>query len=268
MKQIISLFFFLCIVLQSANAQILYFNVEPDSAVVDEYGSYFIDLNQDGTNDFEIRNFQPGGNIGKVVEFYTGFIGSSYSGEVLKASSYPLALNFNDAIGEVPNNSLWENGMSVLNDNGIRGKWRGVEDKYLALRLNIDEHYYYGWARLDVPTDASYFIIKDFALNQSPDEQILAGQKIIDGVEEINDDYSLNAFPNPFNNYITFSIPNNLKINGLKLFNIYGVEVEAKTEISNNSVILYKGNLISGFYFYELMFDKGKISKGKVIISE
>lgn len=268
MKHLFFFFLVLVAVSQSGIAQILYTDIEPDSIVAGVEDSYFIDLNKDGTFDFEVRNFQPGGNYGKAVEFYTGFIGSSYSGEVLMTSSYPLALNINEIIQESSDSAEWKNGMGFLNDDGISGKWLGVEDKYLALRLKVNQQYFYGWARLDIPLDASLFTIKDFALNQTADESILAGQKLVDGITEFENNNSIKAFPNPFNTFLTFSIPNNIIINDLKLFNIYGEQLIPKIEIYNNKILLFKGNLTNGIYFFELLNGNKIINKGKIIITD
>src|SRR6185295_4021766 len=57
------------------------------------------------------------------------------------------------------------------------GIWQnGVEDGYAGLRINFNGDQYYGWVRLDVDSAAQWMIVKDYAVNLTPNSPILAGQ--------------------------------------------------------------------------------------------
>jgi hypothetical protein len=88
----------------------------------------------------------------------------------------PKALNLNDDIS-ANSNGVWSPlDYNCLNCEGTKGNWKGVEDKYLGLRMkNASGNWKYGWIRLDVSANASQFTIKDYAIHTNADVAINAG---------------------------------------------------------------------------------------------
>ena len=172
----------------SANAQIVYTDVNPDSTITCSGSActktYNLDLNNDGISDYSITSVRTG-NIcqhgGLVYRSYVSVSALNTNAVVaVTSTTYPLAINFNDKIfsglslstsGYVWN-KYWGNcGSGTLN------LWPNSVDRYLGLKLIVGANTYYGWARMQVvfgtqPT----CIIKDYAYNTIPNQPILAGE--------------------------------------------------------------------------------------------
>lgn len=74
---------------------------------------------------------------------------------------------------------------TCLNCGSFKGNWVGAKDKYLAVRnKNNSGMWVYGWIKLDVPTLATSFTIKDYATHTVGDTYILAGQIMATNVRE------------------------------------------------------------------------------------
>jgi hypothetical protein len=173
----------------TANGQAFYTDVDPD-ATFDENGTgYFIDLNNDGTNDFSIQFVQATGTSQGIPYSYRGVFAKPYNGASVAASTsnlriYDLALD----AGEMINAGLaWNNDASqtmgslkAYPSGGSAilqyGNFVSVEDKYLPLRFKISNVNHYGWARFDVSENLLSFTIKDFAYNTADNQGLFAGQ--------------------------------------------------------------------------------------------
>jgi len=250
-----------------ANAQIQYTDIDPDKTFSNPNDSIGIDLNGDAIMDFGIKlrsgifssvqyysvgfiNFNSNSAIGDTVIFGTNTYGSCY------------ALNSNAPIN---NTVKWinESGGSALagmyTTGGTWGKWLGVMDKYLGLKLRIGANTYYGWARLDIAADAKSFTIKDYAYEQTPDLQILAGATATTSVNEtdIEDRVSLYSFNNEI--YINFK-----NLNGSKGYvtvsNILGQEV-SKTNITDQQMKLIVNDPNGSLFIVKVELDSGIVTR-------
>ena len=186
--------------------QIVYTDVNPDQTFSDSGLVYHLDLNNDGVTDFEI-------NYTTNSETVTGTHCSGATATARYILISPL--NKNEIAGDplynyvsvIKLNNLidsraftWKNFTNEVlasRDNyecthvcpmppfggcfwaviAMRrgGYWAGAVNKYVALRLYEGANIYYGWLRLDVASDCSSFIVKDYAYNLS-NQSILAGQ--------------------------------------------------------------------------------------------
>ncbi|RYD55292.1 MAG: T9SS type A sorting domain-containing protein [Sphingobacteriales bacterium] len=99
--------------------------------------------------------------------------------------SIPAALNFGDSIA-AGSPGIWRTQKyTCLNCKGVLGKWKGVEDRYLAVRdKNKSDEWVYGWIRMDVDFGATNFVIKDYAIHNVANTQIKAGQMVGTGVAD------------------------------------------------------------------------------------
>jgi N-acetylneuraminic acid mutarotase len=89
-------------------------------------------------------------------------------------------------------------------------------------------------------------------------------------LNDINEEASsikIKTFPNPFNDKITFSIPENVQLNdcSLSIFNISGDLVKRIDNIKEYQLVINLGQLSKGMYFYELIINDGLRSTGKFI---
>jgi hypothetical protein len=116
---------------------------------------------------------------------------------------YPSALEANAEIGEDEN--FWEYfgfyGTLVwyyLGGGGTFGQWFNVEDKYMGMRLvTTSGTTHYAWARMDVFANPVKIVLKDYALELTPDKQILAGSTTSVGIEttvDLGDRFSVFSY--------------------------------------------------------------------------
>ena len=162
----------------TADAQILYTDVNPDFTGNSNGDVYELDLNNDGTTDFAIQ-FVSGPYYGYSINGVFAVALNSYNGMGISSSCLPIALNTGTAIDG--NITFYSYGAMALQYDGLLysgqfGNWLGVNNQYLPLRITVGTDNYYGWARLDVAADASSFTLKDFALNMGVNQPINAGQ--------------------------------------------------------------------------------------------
>lgn len=159
------------------DAQIIYSDIIPDTIVqssIMSSDSYFIDFNQDLIYEAEIRHFFPDSqNIAVELYLYNG-------SEVIvtpssTSSNFPSALDSGELINNTSNWLATSYSFYLNNEAGSWGNWIGVSNKHLGLRFNISGQWYYGWARVDIDSLASYCIIKDIAYQSTPNTMIVAG---------------------------------------------------------------------------------------------
>ena len=171
-----------------SKAQIVYKDVTPDIKVSDSCAQsgcaqmYYLDLNGDGINDFEV--FLSAGTV--VVPCGTG-----RSAWITSLNSNEVTLDKLPVNTAISNQSLFDTGSYLLRkitwvrsgrngscNQSFSGKWVNA-DGYVALELIKGGQVYFGWLRLNVSVTASVasFTVKDYAYNSSPGQPILSGQK-------------------------------------------------------------------------------------------
>ncbi len=264
---------FLCsILLLSAKltAQVVYTDLNPDTIVSATIQNpsvqYNLDLNNDGTIDFNIRHNNYEGFI--QTEFYTNF--GELGQIVTNGTGAPAALNINDNINSGQPNWVCTVGSSsnsalFMNANGAN--FVGQPDKFIGLKIKLSNQWHYGWVSLSIPSDTSKIIVKAYAYNQVPNASISAGQT----TTGINDPYSeekniISVFPNPFNFSATIqfhSVKDNVEID---LYNLYGQKIKTMNCLSEDKITIERGNLNTGLYFYELKQNTKSLATGKLII--
>ncbi|WP_396600888.1 glycoside hydrolase [Algibacter sp. R77976] len=77
----------------------------------------------------------------------------------------------------------------------------------------------------------------------------------------------LKIYPVPFSTQCTFKLPQNLSNGKLILYNMLGKEVLEINEINSREIIVKKGSLEAGIYFYKLIEKATMLSEGKLIIN-
>lgn len=97
----------------------------------------------------------------------------------------PKALTAGDSIAAGSAGVWRKQNYTCLNCGGVLGQWKGVTDKYLAVRdKNASNQWVYGWIRLDIPANATSFTIKDYAMHKVANTSIKAGQMIGTGIAD------------------------------------------------------------------------------------
>ena len=198
----------------TSNAAIIYTDVNPDVALnaPDSSSIYELDLNNDNSLDFIVRldkytdtysnsNFTGQHAYFSVASSATGnyflketkpySISTSTSGSFLS----PIILNQGEGVKasdtrwKLPNSiqSNYSSSYGILGAyikgtdsyNVYRnikvGEWRGIEDKYVGLKVASGNDTIYGWVRLSVNTLLNSITIKDYAYGNAG-ENIKAGE--------------------------------------------------------------------------------------------
>ncbi|MBI2269974.1 MAG: T9SS type A sorting domain-containing protein [Bacteroidetes bacterium] len=236
---------FLILGMHTIQSQIVYTDINPDTIVDASKGvghyNYFLDLNNDGTKDFEIRHFRPDSTF-MAVEIYCKDTNTQiliFSGnEVFQLTTENIVLK------SPPFNGTWV--CSVFNSsNSAQIVYSGgSNDFYVGLRIKISGKWHYGWARLNTPKNFSKITIRDYAYNTVADQQILTGQKTITGIGTYaKENNILKIYPNPFNlkTGIGLELTENSTVQ-IVLCNALGQQI---SELENRS-------LQAGKYMYDL----------------
>ena len=169
-----------------AGAEIVHTNV---NQTMGRRGTLFLDLNQDGINDFELRELFiysrgfaststwnnklyviPAPGAGVVQCDYIGVAGALSAGEVVgpgwKFLTGPALVRWDVALGDA---------------YCVGGSWCYNTRAFVGLRLQINGQTHYGWARITAKFDYLKETIvtglHDFAYETIPNRPIIAGQE-------------------------------------------------------------------------------------------
>ena len=252
------------------SGQIVYTNVDPDIVVSatdqDPSKQFDLDINKDGTIDFQIRHNK--WDVMFQAEIYTARTGEG--SEVLSnGNNAALALSNMDAISSAQSN--WVSSPSsalFMNFNGA--SFVGQGDKYIGLKIIINNKKYYGWVRIEIPSDESRIEIKDYAYNKTEGAVINAGQGAIIGINNFffDENKIFSIYPNPFSDKSTLFIDEKIKTNALKIF-VYdriGQLVKSVSCLNSSTITIERENLSAGVYWYQLVNEDKLIGKVNLVI--
>ncbi|MFI5172290.1 MAG: T9SS type A sorting domain-containing protein [Chitinophagales bacterium] len=216
-------------------SQIIYTDVNPDLDInLNE--EYFIDLNNDGIDDFSLYNFSDAGNMIELVYGYSnaaivGSIATIIGSTVNFASALDAGINVGTGLNWLTGSStygaLWASGPKI----GNVGQWDNVTDKYLGLRISIAGNTFYGWARLDA--SHTTITLKDYAYNASPNHNINTGDEVA-VKNELADFTPVIYF---YETAIHIQLPENIHSPKISMYDIAGQLIMSQT-ITSSSIIL------------------------------
>jgi hypothetical protein len=164
---------------ENVEANIIYTDENPD--YTGGLGAqYFLDLNNDGSDDFRIWH---NGSSNLYISPLTDTNEVLGSGGVTFA--YPFALSSGTAIssgaGSFFNNGFSGGFQSMNYGSCSFGNWCSVSDKFIGVRFEIGGNIHYGWVRLDVNQSGSVWTVKDYAYEDIPGIAINAGDMLGSG---------------------------------------------------------------------------------------
>jgi hypothetical protein len=158
-------------------AQVQYTDIDPDS-ILGSDDRLAIDLDRDGINDLTIEQYYY--SYGSI-SLNRMSVKQLLSADVInfKGSNFRAAML--DSADVIDGSSNYATSTTVtmgVNNQTIYDWSTGTPhmDKYLGVRLDKGTHLLYGWIRLDYNFASTGVTIKDFAINMTPDAQILAGE--------------------------------------------------------------------------------------------
>ncbi len=257
----------------SANAQIIYTDVIPDTTINTNGGVYALDLNNDGTTDFNITYTTTSitQTCGGILHTSTNIniritpLGANEVGNWSPTHPSALLLNSNidsssftwlNNANQILTSISWQcgtfGGGQFFWGASYTGYWNGAVDKYIPLRLHVSSQKYYGWVRLDVATGALSFTVKDYAYNSIPNQPILAGQTVATGINENSFASSINLFPNPANNHLTISLGSNNKKVEVTIADITGKIIYSITASETQKIEVNTQDFAAGIYVVQI----------------
>lgn len=156
-------------------ADVVYFNVNPDAVILPQDAEYFIDMNNDGINDFSItNNVNAGANIFDII-----FSNLATGCDVVST----------DAGGGIFNVTVLTNGTNVGAGSSFSGQaapsqaflrsetytsWSGQTNRFVGVTFTVGTNTYYGWIRISISA-TSVVTVVDWAYNNTNNATIAAG---------------------------------------------------------------------------------------------
>ena len=251
----------------AVQAQIVYKDVDPDMVVhgnfdaldwhdASSFGSYQIDLDDDGNTDYTLR-------VRSDLTFGIGYLDPAGDNQYVNNPNNPFGTPIEKGVEIGAASQEWKgllvypNGYNYLGTLTTLGKtiaeggggFTGKTDKYLGLKFKIGSQTHYGWARLDARDDDRIYTLKDFAYENTPDKSILAGDGQVNvGLKTLT---SKDMKINTVGRNISIELISQANAAGtVKVFNIAGQEMlSAKIDSKNNDFSL---NAVSGIYLVKV----------------
>ncbi len=266
--------------LSTANAQIVYTDVNPDSlhdcsSSNGCSGDYVLDLDDDGIADFTLTPDKIQNSCGACSSLILITV-DGYSAAVSSTSHSWIADTVGGyALNAVIDSSLsWTNDFHVLaraidecvpcttfpgrghhfEDTPPSGPWRNIYGKYLALKTQIGTNYYYGWIKLGVGISANFVKIRilEYAYNSIPNQPILAGQTMTTSVIENAFASSINLFPNPADNHLTIDLGSHNEEVQVNIADITGKVVYTTLATDTQRVEVNTSEFAEGVYVVQI----------------
>jgi hypothetical protein len=168
---------------QPVEAKIVY---TPAHKHLGPHQSFPLDLNHDGTVDFKLTNFASCGtdqchySLTQKPATGNSAVGYNFDGELLLDSAFKPGHRIGP--GGVFHKGTAELVYIVYSSGPqstfVIGKWRNVQDRYLALKFKIKGRTHYGWARLNVQVNKTSIsaTLTGYAYETTPNTPIIAGQ--------------------------------------------------------------------------------------------
>ena len=206
--------------------------------------TFLIDINNDGTDDFQIRH---NGSSNLYIDPLTA------SNDVLGSGGATFAYPFNLSSGTAISSGAgtWFNngfagGFQSLNYGSCSfGNWCSVTDGFLGLRFNISGSIHYGWAQLDVDALGDLWTVKGYAYHDTPGIGLNAGQETLSLETTIFEDIKIVSLGKSIGLY------NINEATNFRLINMTGKEVLNGTA-SGNDYVIEANALANGIYIIEL----------------
>jgi hypothetical protein len=120
---------------------------------------------------------------------------------------------------------------------------------------------------LNVPLECGYNL-NCFSLNDTAYFPAIGPGCLLLGIVSLPGKIPISVFPNPFNDFTTIqlnSFEDNAEIN---IYNLYGQKTRTIKNIYGDKIIIERGSLAAGLYYFELRMNNGNSSAGKLMITE
>jgi hypothetical protein len=171
---------------QPADAKVVY---TPAHEIIGANGVYNLDVNQDGTVDFLIQqwnygNWSSNNQLLADPAVGNGIAGKQYASALMAGASIGPDQNFiaGGGNGEV---MLSITHFTTGGTSFGHGFWANVQNRYLGLKFQVAGETHFGWARLSVARKAFHFtaLLTGYAYEDTPNTAIKAGQTAADSAD-------------------------------------------------------------------------------------
>ena len=230
------------VVAAPADAQIIYRDINPDKVI--NFSDY--DINVSTSPDS--CHLYPSRNVKVSLLAGGGWVYWQSDAQVL-VDQFGRAQALK--IGETVNGTWSTNGQAILNDGA--GNWISVTNKYLGVRVRLAGQWFTGWVRMDIGSDGTYGVVKDYAFNAQPNGAISAGQVLTTGVDKLE---------NTLDDVAVYTVNNRLVVKGLNSYTDLSVNgLDGKTvyrqALSTDATIALP-DISSGIYVVDLKTNRGR----------
>lgn len=253
-----------------ANGQVLYTDIN-DTTVSTNGGFYDLDLNQDGNPDFRLIQLVDSGltqNVNAVLispfdSIYNKAIGESINGFNYPANVTPGTIinqyeNFSGiGGGDVKGYMAFEvDGISYPNSNWVGPTTNG----FLGMQVRIGDSLHFAWARLDVSAESNSFTVKDFAVELTPGDSILAAGNLLSIAQNVFDNSAIISN----NKTLKIVLSSDLKDVDMILFDLQG-RVLREEDLPNGTSVMDLSDFADGVYLVQLKH-KGVVRTEKISV--
>lgn len=236
----------------AANAQITYFDINPDIVFANSAGA--IDVTGDSQADYYFQDT----NVVANNLWFAGVvpIGTQAVAADLGTYNYPFKM----AAGATIDGTLtWLTGsatgsmaFSVSSAFPYSGShWQGdAADGYLGMKLDVAGNTIFGWLRVSVAANTQSITLKDLGFNATPNTAILAGA-MPSAISELNGKASIFNF----NNVLNVNLIENLSNANLSIVSMSGQTVVSKSITGSEQIDL--NAFAAGIYTVSLQSNEG-----------
>jgi hypothetical protein len=209
-------------------------------------GSYEIDYNNDGQNDFTISSFENSIESSIFIsQYYSDFYSDAYC-SFLSSEYGDLidTLDFDQKISSEANWKLIPTGSTIFiykdkSSNSWIGNWDETTH-FIGLRLRNENGVKYGWIKMSIDT-SNFVNFKIYAYAFQKEFQNLPDQ-----IFQLTDNPKINIYPNPANKVLYIEKGNNLNYE-VKIFSLNG-EIKRIIKFQSNKLNIDISDFTKGMY--------------------
>ncbi|MCY7410322.1 MAG: T9SS type A sorting domain-containing protein [Chitinophagales bacterium] len=262
-----------------SNAQVVYHDINPDKVLNTDKELQKIDLNNDGTQDFQVK-YRVGASF--VFGFALPYDSNSVAGSLVSFTSinhaFPYAFSSGAVINSNANffniNSLLfsYNGqpsyiyyplMGLAYGGAYYYNWQpGAGDQYLGVRLNDGTDQYYGWVRCEFNVDLTTLTVKDWGWQSTVNTGLNAGEGLNVGIADVNNASNISIYS--FEKTINVSTPATAGEMNVVVSDLLGKSLINQTTNESN-LNINASDLATGVYFVTVT-KGGEVKTNKVSI--
>lgn len=259
--------------ISSANAQVIYTDITPDTLL--NTGEIFnLDLNNDAVTDFQLT--QQSGLYGGYISYdVVGVFALGAANAVDTSGGQGTATAFAAGV-QVDSTLNWVDSTAAASLNPptanalaasvpafaiYSGNFLGQNGKFLPLRFDFGGGRYYGWVRLNVAGDAKSFTVIDYAYTNYLNSYSITGQTV--GISEAALNNKVNIFS--YNKNITVQMDPSLLIDGTIMITDASGRKVSETDIKSQETNIAMEQVSTGIYLVTVKQTNGSYTKRVLI---